>query len=298
MRRADPISLVSPEVIAFLPCLGVGQGSFSPPNGSPRRCRTNNYTVGSLFTTTTHSNRRLMVNQGRLTTRRSTARIRAQGRLTSDSAPPRRSRRSGIAFGARSRRRAKSPARLCSRGIQLARIGSRCWPSLFGRRVTATRNEPARSPRTALRWRRDGPGPAGPPLRHGGRSRSWLNPFKKGRTDPDQGCPFLDGNLEIIRHAHRQLHQGQVRKRPQRVANFRSRMNEARASSAVVPSAAIVINPTIGIVRHSAIDAASLKICSIVQPCLLASPEVFTCKQTAGGSLRLFADPRQGLATN
>ena len=39
---------------------------------------------------------------------------------------------------------------------------------------------------------------------------------------------------------------------------------------------------------QAAIDSESSRICRADHPCLLSSPEVFTCKQTAGGcSLRL-----------
>ena len=46
----------------------------------------------------------------------------------------------------------------------------------------------------------------------------------------------------------------------------------------------MVINPTTGIDRQAAIDSQSLAIASADHPCLLSSPEVFTCRQTEGGS--------------
>ena len=75
--------------------------------------------------------------------------------------------------------------------------------------------------------------------------------------------------------------------RRSRLASSRSRANDPRAVSAVVPSAAIVIRPTTGIDRQAAIDSASFRICSGVQPCLLGSRGGIDLQADAGGSLEV-----------
>ena len=119
----------------------------------------------------------------------------------------------------------------------------------------------------------------------GRQARSCLDPLEQGGADPDERGPFLDRDLEVARHPHREL--GQRQAGPPAAARREPRggaTNDGRAVAASVPSAAIVIRPTIGIVRQAAIASASSRIASADQPCLVSSPEVLTWRQTGGGS--------------
>src|SRR5208337_4610565 len=60
-------------------------------------------------------------------------------------------------------------------------------------------------------------------------------------------------------------------------------MNEGLAVSASVPQPAIVITPAIGTLRQAAMASESARISAADHPCLDSSPDVLTCKQTAGG---------------
>ena len=80
------------------------------------------------------------------------------------------------------------------------------------------------------------------------------------------------------------LHERQIRFLASAVAQLAQPRERASRRLGGGPSAAMVIKPTTGMARQAAIDSASLRICSGVQPCLLGSSEVLTCRQTPGGS--------------
>ena len=132
------------------------------------------------------------------------------------------------------------------------------------------------------------------PVGMGQRSRSWSTPSKSAEPTRTKVAPSSMAVSKSFDIPIDSSASGRPVSRLSRLASSRSRTNDSRAVSAVVPSAAIVIKPTIGIASQAAIDSASLKICSAVQPCLLGSSEVLTCRQTPGGSLRLAAASFEG----
>ena len=129
---------------------------------------------------------------------------------------------------------------------------------------------------------RVGPRPAGSRPRRAERSRSWLDPLEQSRADPDQRRPLLDGRLEIIRHPHRSSSRGKPVRCRRSSRSSRSATNDAARRLRRRPQRGH---------RHQADDRdrsarrdrfTSASTWSAVQPCLLVSPEVLTCKQTDG----------------
>ena len=178
-------------------------------------------------------------------------------------------------------------AALQPRSLGEHRSGSPRWPfPCPGGAVTATRRAPARSPRTALRcapgWATTGriaPSACRTIADHGSTPSNSAEPTRTQRR------PLLDGRLEVVRHPHRQLVQGQARPPSQRLAQLAER-DERRPGR-------LGRRPQRGH-RHQAddrdrpagrdrlgvgedLDRDSSHACS-------ASPEVLTCRQTAGGS--------------
>ena len=165
-----------------------------------------------------------------------------------------------------------------------------------GAAVTPTRRAPARSPRTpflrALGWARTGED--GPPV-VGGQVDHPAAPSNRAEPTRTQRRPLLDRGLEVARHPHRQLGQGQAGRGPEPVAKLaepgegragppRRSSRSRRSSSGRRPGCA-------GRRRWPRRRRGSP---SGSQPCFDSSAEAFTWRQTAGGSVEVGGEVVEG----
>ena len=173
--------------------------------------------------------------------------------------------------------------------------GSRRSPSPSRGRPRRRRARPRRARRARRSARaRAGRGRAGRCPGRAASARSRADPLEQRRADPDERRPFLDRPSRSRSTSPSRGGRAARPVRARRSSRSLSQPDERRPGGlgGRCRSAAIVIRPTTGTSGRPRSPRRRGQIASGDQPCLAASPEVFTWRQTGGGSGRSAAGRR------